>query len=513
MANNPISMSKIRQIMKLYSQGIGKRKIGVRLEMSKNTVKEYLKAINRLKTPWDELLKRTDLELDELLHPPENTPVNSRIQQLYDFFPEMEKQLRRRGMTIRKQFRMFKELHREAFCETAFYKYYNMWKKRTYPSMHIEHKVGDKVYLDFAGEKLPYVDEDTGELLWSEVFAGILGWSQYTYMEAMRNQTVEEFIAASEHTLHFFHGVPLALVPDNLKSAVFKADRYEPELNVNFAAFTEHYGTAILPARARKPQDKSLVEGMVKICYQSIYTNLPEGKLFTLAQLNQLIRQHLATLNNRKLTGKDCSRKEQWLLEVSSLQPLPENEYEMREIKQVTVMKNGHVHLYADKHYYSVPYQLIGKKLRLQYSRTKVEVFDQYQLVASHMRTRSPNEYTTHPDHIPSTHRYIAQWSPSFFLEQAKEIDPVVEQYIGRVLVLKAHPEQAYKACQGILSFTRKVGKERLIKACKRASDIGYYNYKTIEDILKMQLDKCEDDDPSTQMPVHENIRGGGYYQ
>jgi transposase len=329
----------------------------------------------------------------------------------------------------------------------------------------------------------------------------------------MRSQTVEEFITASEHAMHFYNGVPLALVPDNLKSAVFKADKFEPQLNVNFAAFADHYGTSILPARVRKPQDKSLVEGMVKICYQRIYTNMPQHELLTLTQLNQEIRKYLKELNNDRLTGKDYSRHERFLLEIQSLQPLPATRFEMREIKQVTVMKNGHVLLHADKHYYSVPCHLIGKRLQLQYSRTRVELYDQYQLVASHERIRSPHNYTTTPDHMPSTHRYITEWSPSFFIDKAKEIDPIVEHYIAQVLAKKIYPEQAYRSCQGILSFAGKVGKERLIKACQRSAEIGYYNYKTIEDILKRHLENNDDDKLSVQMPVHENIRGGGYYQ
>jgi transposase len=388
-----------------------------------------------------------------------------------------------------------------------------MWKNRTYPSMHIEHKVGDKMYVDFAGEKLAYVDEHTGEVLYSEVFVAILGWSQYTYVEAMRNQSAEEFIAACQHALHFFEGVPLALVPDNLKSAVIKANKYEPVLNVNFEAFAEHYGTSILPARARKPQDKSHVENMVKICYQKIYTNLPQKELSSLEELNKKIKAELEDLNSAKLTGKEYSRKDRWLLELTSLQPLCESTFEMREIKQVTVMKNGHVLLYEDKHYYSVPYQFIGKKLRLQYTRTQVEVYDQYKLIAKHKRIRSSNNYSTLEDHMSSTHRYITDWNPQFFLDKARLIDPVVENYIAQVLSKKTHPEQAYKSCQGILSFAGKVGKERLINACTRATDIGYFNYKTIDDILKKHMDKYNEENNTIQMPTHENIRGGGYYQ
>lgn len=307
--------------------------------------------------------------------------------------------------------------------------------------------------------------------------------------------------------------VPLAIVPDNLKSAVFKASNYEPTLNENFKAFADHYGIAIIPARSRKPQDKAHVENMVKITYQRIYTNLPEKEVLPLPELNQQIKTHLAIHNDTTLTGKECSRTDQLLLELPTLQALPEKSYELRKIKQVTVSKNGHIYLTEDQHHYSVPYELIGKKLKLQYSRSLVELYDQYELVASHKRIRSPHNYSTVPEHMPPQHRHVTEWSPAFFMEKAKAIDPVVEYYISQILAKKAHPQQAYKSCQGILNYGKRVGNDRLIKACKRAHEIGYYNYKIIEDILQKHYDKYEDEPVPSHMPAHENIRGGNYYQ
>ena len=379
--------------------------------------------------------------------------------------------------------------------------------------MPIPHIAGDKVYVDYAGAKLPYVNEHTGEILQAEVFVSILGWSQYSYVEAVPSQELEDFISACENAFHFFEGVSLAIVPDNLKSAVFKACKYEPELNKNFAAFAAHYGTAVLPARSRKPQDKAHVENMVKLTYQRIYTNLPEKEILTLTQLNEQIQKHLTVHNDTVLTGKECSRTDQWILELSSLHPLPVTRYEMRTIKQVTVQKNGHVYLTEDQHHYSVPYELIQKKVSLQYSRSAVDIYLDHELIASHKRIRSPHNYSTEPSHMPPQHRYVTEWSPEFFLNKAKAIDPQVEHYIREVLARKQHPEQAYKSCQGILSLEKRVGTTRLIKACKRAHEYGYYNYKIIDDILKKNLDKYDEDPPAQSMPAHENIRGANYYQ
>ena len=514
MANKAISMSKVRQIIKLYTQQMGKKKIGERLGMSKQTVKLYIEHFRSLKIPKEELFKLSDFELNKLFHPPKEMLINDQLKQLYDFFPGMSIQLRRRGMTVAKQFLEYKALNPPSYGETTFYKHYNQWRKKVNPTMHIEHKVGDKMYVDYAGATLPYVDTNTGEIKNAQIFVAILGWSQYAYVEAMASQTIEEFITACENALRFFNGVPLALVPDNLKSAVHKASSYEPTVNENFKAFADHYGIAVLPARSRKPQDKAHVENMVKLTYQKIYANLPEKEFVPLNELNIQIGQHLVTLNNAQLTGKQCSRSDQWLMELSALQPLPATCYEMRKLKQVTVMKNGHVYLTEDQHYYSVPYELIGKKLKMQYSRSEVNLYMHYELIVTHKRLRSPHNYTTVAEHMPAQHRYVMEWNPAFFMAKAKEIDPVVEYYISQVLAKKQHPEQGYKSCMGILSFAKRLGEIRLIKACKRAHEIGYYNYKIIEDILTKNLDKYDDDDMEpSNMPTHDNIRGGNYYQ
>jgi len=513
MANKTISMSNVRQIIKLYSQSMGKKKIALRLGISKNTVKLYIERYKKLHTTWDELSRLTDFELNKLFHPPQKTPLSERLQALQDFFPGMEKQMRKRGMTVSRQFIAYKSHHPEGMAETSFYVYYNRWIKKVNPTMHIEHKVGDKMYVDYAGATLPYVDTNTGEIKNAQVFVAILGWSQYAYVEAMQNQTIEEFIAACENALHYFKGVPLAIVPDNLKSAVFKASKYEPTLNENFKAFADHYGITILPARSRKPQDKALVEGMVKLSYQRIYTNIPEKTILPLTELNATIHKYLTEHNDTMLTGKECSRTDQWIMELPSLHPLAQTRYELRKIRQATVMKNGHIYLSEDQHYYSVPYELIGKKIKLQYSRSHVELYQHYELVAAHKRIRSPHNYTTDPAHMPAQHRYVTEWSPGFFMEKAKAIDPIVEYYVSQVLAKKQHPEQAYKSCMGILSFAKRVGNTRLIKACKRAHEIGYYNYKIIDEILKNNLDRYEEEPEPPPMPVHDNIRGRNYYQ
>ena len=208
MANKPICMSKVRQIIKLYSKGIGKKKIGERIGISKNTVKHYLDVFKTLKTTCEALLALTDFELNKAFNPPQQTVLSNKLKELIDFFPIMEKELRKRGMTAGLQFKHYKRLYPQGYEASQFYHYYHQWSKKVNPSMHIEHKVGDKMYVDYAGVTLPYVDADTGEIKQAQVFVAILGWSQYAYVEATRSQTVEEFIASCENAIRFFKGVP-----------------------------------------------------------------------------------------------------------------------------------------------------------------------------------------------------------------------------------------------------------------------------------------------------------------
>jgi transposase len=401
----------------------------------------------------------------------------------------------------------YKKLHPGGYSRSQFYEHLTRWTNKVKPTMRIEHIAGDKTYIDFAGATLPYVCEDTGEILQAQVFVAILGWSQYAFVAAMRDQTIAEFIAGCENAFHYFGGTTLALVPDNLKSAVTKTDKYEPAINENFKCFADQYGTAVLPARSRKPQDKAHVENMVKLAYQRIYARLPSDKTFTLNELNEEICKYLSEHNETVIKGLGESRKERWMIEKIVLNPLPERRYEVKTIRLVTVHKSCHVLLAEDKHHYSVPYQLIGKKVKLIYSRSAVEVYDNYRLVAAHMRVRSSGNYTTESSHLPAEHQHMLKWGPEQYLTRARQIDPQVEYYIRKVLEKKAYPQQAYKSCDGILSFDKKIGRDRLIRACKRANEIGHYGYKVIENILKRGIDQYEFEEIHISMPAHENVR------
>lgn len=508
-------MSKLRHVLKLHCQGHSKLSISTLTRVSRNTVKKYLSVFTALHTTWEEVSRLSDKDLDELFCKEPEIVLDQQLQQLYDFFKSNEHRLKKRGVTRLALFRDYCELISEGYKQTSFYYHFNLWNRRAQPSMHMTHKSGDKMYVDFTGEKLEVVDPQSGELKKMEVFVAILGGSQYTYVEAVETQRVDDFISCCENALHFFGGAPNAIVPDNLKSAVIKTNRYEPKLNENFEAFADHYSMVVLPARAYKPKDKSLVEGAVKIAYMRIFAMLPKDLPTSLEELNTRIWLLLNDHNNQKFKGRNYSRIQQFEeSEKQVLQELPKTRFELRSSAVATVMKNGHVSLSVDKHYYSVPYGYIGKKVRVLYSKSLVEVFYKYEPIAKHVRLRSSHNYTTDPAHLATQHQVMAEWNPDYFLEQARHIGKEVEFYVAQVLQKKHHPEQAYKSCQGILSFAKRVGKQRLIKACQRAHAYGLYHYRAIEDILNKGLDLFDlEEDKQLPMPSHENIRGKNYYK
>ena len=514
MANKTLLMSRIRQIFRFHAQGRSKKQISILTGCSRNTVKKYLYKFIAQGLTYTEIDRMSDHELEQLFCPAEPAVVEERFEQLQKFLPDIEKQMKRKGMTLALQWEKYREQCSNSYGIAQFYKHYRDFIKKGRPVMHMEHKAGDKVFIDYAGEQLSVVDKESGELQQVEVFVAILGCSQLTYVEAVYSQKKEDLIKACEHALHYFGGVPAAIVPDNLRSAVTKSNRYEPVINETFADFAEHYGTVVLPARAYHPKDKALVEGAVKLIYRSIYTAVCDGMYHTLEALNTAIRQGLEVHNTAAFKGRDYSRRQQFdEIEKAALQPLPAYPYEFRQQAIVMVMKNGHVCLSADKHYYSVPYRYIGKRVKLLYTSSRVEIYAHYERIATHPRNGRKYQYTTDQEHLASAHRFLSDWTPEKFIEDARVIGEGVADFILMVFEHKQHPEQAYKSCSGILSLARKVGNARLISACKRAGEYGIYNYPIVVQILEKNLDRIEEEAEQVYMPQHDNIRGNDYYK
>ena len=351
MANKKTDMSKVRKAIVLHHQGRSKSFISRYLQLSRNTVKKYINLYRLLNLNIEKVTNKSDAELEELFSSNHQAELSPKLQIIYNFFPYMERELKKTGITKQLMWEEYLKQNPDGLRSSQFMDRYMIWSKKVNPVMHMEHKAGDKMFIDYAGKTLPIVDKFTGEITDVQFFVAILGASQYTYAKASPSQKKEDFIKSVENSLQFYQGVPAAIVPDNLKSAVTKSSKYEPTINETFLDFAEHYETTILPARAYKPRDKSLAEGAVRILYQRIYTALRNEIFHSIDDLNQAIWNELDIHNNKKLTGRQISRLQLFNdVDKQELTPLPVKRYEIKYQSMATVTQNGHVQLSKDKH-------------------------------------------------------------------------------------------------------------------------------------------------------------------
>lgn len=515
MARNRKDIMDIKQVLLLKQKGYSNRKTASYLGISRNTVNEYVKYFDGLDNDYGELLAMEEAEL-KALFPSSDSKDKSRYAELSSKFEYYKKELTKTGCTLQHLWHEYKTQHVEGYAYTQFVHHYRKWNKKVYASGILQHKSGEKLFVDFTGKKLNYIDRNTGEIKEVEVFVGILPCSQYTYVQAVRSQKREDLISCINGCVRYMGGVPQAIVSDNLKSGVTKAHRYAPVINKTLKDCGLHYNAVIDPARPYKPQDKALVEGAVRLVYQRIYYELNKQQYFSLGQLNEAILHLLERYNDYNFQNKDTSRRQQFIdIEKGQLQPLPSQPYIIRHYKRGKVQKISHVFLSDDKSYYSVPYQYIGKQVEVQYNEHIVEIYYNSERLASHHKSQGKGVYVTNLKHMPSAHQAYSEWSLEYFVKRAQYIGPHTVAYIERLILQYNYPEKGYKQAQGILAFKKQYGAERLEKACKRAFIYSRSQYGTIETILKKGLDGQElfDDLTDHQISAHENIRGSKYYQ
>ncbi|VAW22824.1 Mobile element protein [hydrothermal vent metagenome] len=507
----------IKEIIRLKTEDLSNSRIAKALNLSRPTVIKYVKQFEASGFSLHELSKLSNQELHEFFEAtatPLRAEGNIRFIELIEFFPYVERELRKTGVTRQILWEEYKNKHPGGVMYSRFCFHFQAWCKQNGAYMHIEHKAGDKLYVDYAGKKLSFIDRATGEIKEAEVFVATLGASQLTYVEATISQSLPDFLHSLQGAFHYFGGVTSAVVPDNLKAAVAKSNKYEPTITERLAGFASHYGTTTYPARVRKPKDKALVEGAVKIVYHRIYAAIRGKEFYSLDALNKAIKEALEGYNNIHFQGKNYSRRDLFEeLERDVLKPLPAMAYELKEYKLATAQKNSHVYLGKDKHYYSVPYAYIGKKVKLAFTRRVVEVYYNHKRIALHQRDYAPYKYTTTKSHLPSSHQFMSEWCPEKFIRWAAGVGPSTEAYIKKVLEVKQYPEQGYKSCLGVLGFVKRVGKERLEKACARALHFEAYSYQTIKNILEKGLDSLAPNNNTLKIPFHSNIREEGYYK
>lgn len=509
-----IPMKRIREVIRLHtSLAMSRRAIGNALGIGRTVVGNYLDAFEKSGITADEAATFTDDRLIELLVGTKAMP--EKLIDLVNRCGHIAKELTRRGVTLRRLWREYRTEKTDGYAYSQFCHHFRLWSEQIDVPMHIEYTAGDKMLVDFAGEKMYWNDPITGEPHPAELFVAVLGASQWTYVEACESQQALDFVQANMGAFDYFGGVTNAIVPDCLKSAVIDANRYEPVINRDYATFAEHYCTVVLPARARKPRDKAVVEGAVRIVYQRIHAALRDRVFHSLSELNEAIRIELVKHNEEPMQRLKISRRQMFLdIEKTALKPLPVIRYEPARTRSVTAAFNYHVYLHEDKHYYSYPYRYRGEKLDLVYTSKTVRILRKNSEIAVHERKREGNPYSTVPEHMPPKHRWMKDaWTPEGITAHANRLNVFLGVYVSKMLESVAHPEQAYKMSMGLFRLAKEYP-DRIEKACKRGMRIGAYTFRTIEQILETGADGLEDEPelPLQTLPAHENIRGAEFY-
>lgn len=509
MAKKRLPMRKAKEILRLhYDLGLDRRQIARSLNISHSTVGEYVKraADACLNWPLDE--KMDDEALTRLL-------FGKQKQLSRKAPPDVEyirRELAKKGVTLMLLWQEYQKDNPDGYRYTQYCEYFRRYQKSLDVSLRMNHKAGEKLFVDYAGKTMFVIDPDTGEAGEVQIFVSVLGASGYIYAEATPTQELSNFIGSHVRAFSFYGGVPAIVVPDNLKSGVKKACRYEPDINPTYLDMATYYGCAIIPARPAKPKDKAKVENAVLQVERWIIAPLRNRVFFSLAELNEAIAELLTKLNEKPLTKLDKSRL--CLFEEtdrSALKPLPRRAYEFATFKKARV--NIDYHIEVDGTYYSVPYQLVRKEAEVRITSRVVEIIYHGKRVASHMRCFKKGAYVTKDEHRPLSHQKHLEWTPSRMIAWAKETGPGAAELVSAIFESKAHKEQGYRACLGIIRLSGRYGGERVEAACGRALRLGATSYKSVASILERGLDSVPAEEEPAVAVKHANIRGSGYYQ
>ncbi len=509
MPQERLPMRKIRDVLRLSASGLSKRKIAASLGLSATAAGDCIRRARAAGVAWPQTAELTDAALERLLYPVVTTPEHRRPQ---PDWAKVHRELKRAGVTLQLLWEEYRTVQPDAHGYTQFCELYKRWKLRLSPTMRQTHVAGERLFVDYAGKTLEVIDGTTGEVRSAQLFVACLGASNYTFAEASFTQSLSDWIGSHTRAFSYYGGVAAMIVSDNLKTGITKACFYEPAVNRTYAEMAAHYATAIVPARPYRPKDKSKVEAAVLLATRWIIAKLRNRQFFSLTDLNAAIRECVTTLNDRQSRYLGTSRRALFEeLERSALKPLPAEPYVFAEWKECRVGIDYHVEV--DKHYYSVPHYLLREKVWARITARTIEVFCRGTRVAAHVRSSSNREHTTVREHMPSSHRRYADWTPERLRQQAGDIGPHASALVDIILRERTHPEQGFRACIGILRLAKSYGRDRLEAACNRALEIGARSYSSVNSILKNNLDRQRSDTPADGPAIaHNNIRGPNYF-
>ena len=505
-------MRKIRDVLRYrHSTGLSLEAIARALNISKGVVAKYVRLAETAGLTWPLPDELDDGALERRLYRQPESHASAFAEPDY---ASVHQELKKKGVTLTLLWEEYRQVVGDkGYQYTAFCTHYRQWVGHLKRSMRQVHRGGEKLFADYAGPTIPIIDAETGEVRPASVFVACLGASSYTFACATPGQTQGDWLTGIDRALRFIGGVPALLVPDNPRALISGIDRYEPETNRATTEFCAHYGTVMLPARPRKPQDKAKVESAVQVVERWIMARLRHRRFFSVGELDAAVAELLPALNNRpfkKLAG--CRREAFEQLDAPFLRPLPTTAFVLADWARARVNIDYHVEF--EGHYYSVPHALVRQEVELRITTGMVEILSRSKRVACHPRSYRKGDYSTVADHMPAAHRAHAEWSPGKLIHWASSVGPSTAELVTRLINEKQHPEQGYRACLGLMRLTRQVGRSRMEAACGRALAVGAHRYRSVKSILEKGLDRQPT--PSAQaelaLPDHANVRGPTYY-
>jgi transposase len=520
MAGKTIDMLEIRKILQNKLRGCGDRATARAVGISRTTLLGYLARLGAANVDFGELLKLGDAELWELARPVAGgdavEAADPRLVALFAYLETALADLGRKGVTRQQLWAEYRAAHPDGHGYSQFCEHVRSVLKIKKVTMKLDHHPGEVMMVDFAGDRLSWVDPKTGEVHVCEVLVCILPHSGYTFAMALASQRQEDFCHGIAQALRFYGGVPLSILCDNLKSGVIKSNRYEPVINELLSQLSVHYDTAVMATRPAKPRDKAHVEGAVLNTYRKIYAPLRKCEFHSLDELNRAIGRQLDVLNEALFQGRDYSRRDAFMsIEKAALRPLPTTGFVVTKAVKAKVQMNYHVLLGEDKHFYSVPYMHVGKEATVHYTPTSVEVHVGRERVAVHTRSTKSHGYSTREAHMPAAHAAHLKgmaWDKDHFIAKAAMIGPHTETAVRRVLEARVFVQHAFNTCRGILRLASQYGNARLENACQMAAAAPHVSYRFLDNILRNKTDQRDQPTP-VPMGDHENLRGAAQYQ
>jgi transposase len=507
-----LPMRKLREILRLkYELRMRHRAIARACGVGVGTVSEHVARAREAGLSWPLPNDLDDATLEARLF----ATAEPKRERIAPDVMRIHQELKRTGVTLQLLWEEYLGVHPEGYRYSQFCEIYRRWAKRLKPSMRQVHRAGEKTFIDFSGKRPHIVDRRTGEEIPVELFVAVLGASSFTYAEATESQQLPCWVGAHTRMADYFEGSTEIWVPDQLKSGVTRACRYEPGIHRTYQELAEHYGAVVIPARPGKPRDKPKVESGVLVAQRWILARLRDQTFFSIPELNQAIWKLLEEVNDRPMQKLRVSRRQLYeQLDRPALKPLPTQRFEIADWKWCTV--NVDYHVEVDHHYYSVQHPLRGERVEARFTNSTVEIIYKGKRITSHRRSYERGRHTTKPEHMPSSHRAHAEWTPSRLIRWAEKAGPATGRVVAEILRSRPHPEQGYRACLGIMRLGRSYGTERLEAASRRAEQLRSASYRTVRNILSSNQDRLPFEELETRAtpptPVHANIRGASYY-